>query len=150
MSSPSFYYRFAVILMLLGSTLLWAPAVQAGPYSALVVDTSSGKVLFEQNADAQRYPASLTKMMTLYITFTALKQGRLSLRQSLWVSPEACGVPAKEKNARLTSVREQGKIRACDKQAESQAQIDQTRAAWLAGFGAGGSLQLSSEVSQFC
>ncbi len=93
MSSPSFHYRFAVILMLLGSTLLLAPAVQAGPYSALVVDTSSGKVLFEQNADAQRYPASLTKMMTLYMTFTTLKQGRLSLRQSLWVSPEAASKP---------------------------------------------------------
>ncbi len=93
MSSPSFYYRLAVILMLLGSTLLLAPAVQAGPYSALVVDTNSGKVLFEQNADAQRYPASLTKMMTLYITFAALKQGRLSLRQSLWVSPEAASKP---------------------------------------------------------
>ncbi len=93
MSSPSFCYRLAVILMLLGSALLLAPTVQAGPYSALVIDTNSGKVLFEQNADAQRYPASLTKMMTLYMTFTALKQGRLRLRQSLWVSSEAASKP---------------------------------------------------------
>jgi len=93
MSSPTFFYRLAAILLLLGSALLLAPTVQAGPYSALVVDTSSGRVLFEQNADAQRYPASLTKMMTLYMTFTALKQGRLSFRQSLWVSPEAASKP---------------------------------------------------------
>jgi len=93
MSSPTFFYRLAAILLLLGSTLLSAPRVQAGPYSALVVDAGSGKVLFEQNADAQRYPASLTKMMTLYMTFDALKQGRLSLRQSLWVSPEAASKP---------------------------------------------------------
>ncbi|MFO1430499.1 MAG: serine hydrolase [Candidatus Competibacteraceae bacterium] len=93
MLSPSFCYRLAFILLLLGSAVLRAPTVQAGPYSALVVDTSTGKVLFEQNAEAQRYPASLTKMMTLYMTFTALKQGRLSLRQSLWVSSEAAAKP---------------------------------------------------------
>ena len=38
-------------------------------YSAIVIDRNSGKTLYSRNADAQRYPASLTKMMTLYIVF---------------------------------------------------------------------------------
>ncbi len=47
-------------------------------YSALVVDAATSKTLYEHNASAVRYPASLTKMMTLYLTFEALDQGRIS------------------------------------------------------------------------
>jgi D-alanyl-D-alanine carboxypeptidase len=56
---------------------------------SIVIDTDTGRVLSEMNADAITYPASLTKMMTLYLTFEALNSGRLRLDQSLPVSSEA-------------------------------------------------------------
>ena len=66
---------------------------QATRYAALVIDYSTGKVLFERHADARRYPASLTKMMTLYMTFEALESGKLKLDQHLPVSKRAAGMP---------------------------------------------------------
>jgi D-alanyl-D-alanine carboxypeptidase len=56
---------------------------------SIVIDTETGRVLSEMNADAITYPASLTKMMTLYLTFEALNAGRLRLDQYLPVSTEA-------------------------------------------------------------
>src|SRR6202041_764349 len=62
----------------------------AGPvYEAIVVDAETGQVLRELNPDTVTYPASLTKMMTLFMTFEALNQGRLRLHQYLQVSQEA-------------------------------------------------------------
>jgi D-alanyl-D-alanine carboxypeptidase len=62
----------------------------AGPiYEAIVLDAETGQVLRELNPDAVTYPASLTKMMTLYLTFEALNQGRLRLDQALPVSEAA-------------------------------------------------------------
>ena len=55
----------------------------------IVIDAETGRVLSEMNADAITYPASLTKMMTLYLTFEALNSGRLGLDQYLPVSSEA-------------------------------------------------------------
>ena len=56
---------------------------------AIVIDADTGRVLSEMNADAITYPASLTKMMTLYLTFEALNSGRLRLDQDFRVSGEA-------------------------------------------------------------
>ena len=56
---------------------------------SIVLDADTGRVLSEANADAITYPASLTKMMTLYLTFEALNMGRLRLDQYLPVSIEA-------------------------------------------------------------
>ncbi len=55
-------------------------------YAAIVVDTATGKVLYEVNPDAHRYPASLTKMMTLYVMFEELDRGRFKLSTPLRVS----------------------------------------------------------------
>jgi D-alanyl-D-alanine carboxypeptidase len=60
-------------------------------FSALVVDAETGKVLYEKNAGNTRYPASLTKMMTLYLTFEALKSGKLTMDDSINVSAKAAG-----------------------------------------------------------
>lgn len=65
----------------------------ARQYSALVVDASSGKVIYSENAGGIRFPASLTKMMTLYLTFDALKHGTLSLNDRVPVSAKAAGQP---------------------------------------------------------
>src|SRR3984957_10587842 len=66
------------------------PAPRGGPiYEAIVLDAETGQVLRELNPDTVTYPASLTKMMTLFMTFEALNQGRLRLDQYLQVSQEA-------------------------------------------------------------
>lgn len=61
--------------------------------SALVMDAGSGAVLYATNADAPRYPASLTKLMTLYILFEEIQTTSLSLNTPLPVSAEAASQP---------------------------------------------------------
>ncbi|MDX1974877.1 MAG: D-alanyl-D-alanine carboxypeptidase family protein [Rickettsiales bacterium] len=70
-----------------------AGSESAERFSALVVDASTGSVLYEKNADGMRYPASLTKMMTLYLTFDALKKGKLSMDETMRVSEKAASQP---------------------------------------------------------
>jgi D-alanyl-D-alanine carboxypeptidase len=62
-------------------------------YAALVVDANSGLVLHQENAGKLRYPASLTKMMTLYLTFEALQNNQLSMDSKIAVSPFAASRP---------------------------------------------------------
>jgi D-alanyl-D-alanine carboxypeptidase len=57
--------------------------------AALIVDGSTGKPLYERNADAVRHPASLTKMMTLYLLFEQLKSGQMTLATPIPVSEHA-------------------------------------------------------------
>src|SRR6201996_9521286 len=54
--------------------------------AALIVDGATGKVLYARNETAERHPASLTKMMTLYLLFDALKAGKLSMQTQMPVS----------------------------------------------------------------
>ncbi|MDE3038888.1 MAG: D-alanyl-D-alanine carboxypeptidase, partial [Pseudomonadota bacterium] len=63
------------------------------PYSALVVDADDGHILYEKNARGIRYPASLTKMMTLYLTFDAIKHDKLRMDQRIYVSAKAASQP---------------------------------------------------------
>lgn len=56
-----------------------------GP-STLVADTKSGLILESKNADVEQHPASLTKVMTLYLTFDALENGILSMNDPLPIS----------------------------------------------------------------
>jgi D-alanyl-D-alanine carboxypeptidase len=64
---------------------------QAAPYADIVVDANSGNVLHATNPDARRHPASLTKIMTLYLLFEQLEAGKLKLDSQLKVSQEAAG-----------------------------------------------------------
>ena len=57
--------------------------------AAIVVDGATGKVLYARNPDAIRYPASLTKMMTLYLLFEALEKGTISLDTPMIASSHA-------------------------------------------------------------
>lgn len=71
-------------------TTVVAPASEMGPkYAAYVVDAGSGRVLYDYAGGAPRYPASLTKMMTLYMLFEAIESGRLTLATPLPVSAYA-------------------------------------------------------------
>src|SRR5947209_4896541 len=58
-------------------------------YSDIVVDGNSGAILHASNPDALRHPASLTKIMTLYLLFEQLEAGKLKLDSSLEVSEHA-------------------------------------------------------------
>jgi D-alanyl-D-alanine carboxypeptidase len=66
-------------------------STQAAPYADIVVDANTGTVLHSTNPDAQRHPASLTKIMTLYLLFEQLEAGKLKLDSQLKVSEEASG-----------------------------------------------------------
>jgi D-alanyl-D-alanine carboxypeptidase len=67
-----------------------APA-QAAKYAAIVIEEDSGRVLFARNADSLRYPASLTKIMTLYLLFEDIAAGHLTLKSRIPVSKVAAG-----------------------------------------------------------
>lgn len=62
-------------------------------YAGIVIDAKTGKVLYSEDPDGLRYPASLTKMMTLYLTFEALSAGRISLNSTVPVSANAAKEP---------------------------------------------------------
>jgi D-alanyl-D-alanine carboxypeptidase len=62
---------------------------RAGAEALLVIEADSGKVLYAQNAGQPWYPASVTKLMTAYVTLRAVKEGRLALDTPLTVSPNA-------------------------------------------------------------
>ncbi len=65
----------------------------AAPYAALVMDARSGEVLHSRNADTRLHPASLTKMMTLYIVFEAVENGEISLDSPVKISSHAASEP---------------------------------------------------------
>src|SRR5262245_64870490 len=76
-------------------------------YSSIVVDANSGAVMQATNADSPRHPASLTKIMTLYLLFERLEQGKVKLTTDLPVSAHAAmQAPSKlgdRKSTRLNS-----------------------------------------------
>ncbi|MCA1441056.1 D-alanyl-D-alanine carboxypeptidase [Ensifer sp. IC4062] len=72
---------------------LSAPAKANPKYAGIVVDAKTGKVLYGEDADELRYPASLTKMMTLYLTFEALEAGRISKSTPVPFSKNASAEP---------------------------------------------------------
>ncbi|PHK96272.1 hypothetical protein CR162_02720 [Pseudoroseomonas rhizosphaerae] len=87
----------AGVFALLAAVLLvltCAPAraqIGGSRYAAIVVDAATGEELLAINADEPRYPASLTKMMTLYMVFDAMERGRLSAGTRIPVSRHAAG-----------------------------------------------------------
>jgi len=70
----------------LAMALLAAAPAFAAKYASIVVDMDTAEVLHSKNADEPRYPASLTKVMTLYIVFDALESGKLKLTDKMKVS----------------------------------------------------------------
>jgi D-alanyl-D-alanine carboxypeptidase len=57
--------------------------------AAMAIDVNTGRILYSKNANEPRYPASLTKVMTLYLLFDALRDGKLTMRTELKVSAAA-------------------------------------------------------------
>ncbi len=85
--------RVLVRIFLIG-LLLWTFPVLARPQSAaIVMEYETGRVLYADRPDTRIYPASMTKMMTLYLTFDALSRGRLRLDSTIRISRRAAGMP---------------------------------------------------------
>lgn len=85
------FVRSAFALIFGAALLAASPAVQAGTGNdaALVMDAESGRVLYARSGDAARAPASLTKIMTLYMLFDQIKAGRMTLADEISISANA-------------------------------------------------------------
>lgn len=80
----------ATAAFLVGAT---AASQAAAKDAAIVIDANTGKTLYSSNANARRYPASLTKMMTLYLTFEALSKGKIAKSTQVRFSANAAAEP---------------------------------------------------------
>lgn len=88
------YVRHTLLCIFMVTAVLLGPQwAAAAPYADIVIDARTGEVLHEENADARLHPASLTKMMTLYITFEAIKKGEITLDTKVTVSRHAASEP---------------------------------------------------------
>lgn len=86
--------RYGLFLTILAFCVAMTPVVSyAAPYAAMVIDARDGKVLHSRNADTRLHPASLTKMMTLYIAFEAVENGEISLDTKVKISKNAAAEP---------------------------------------------------------
>ena len=75
---------------------VWAFAsagAAAAPYAAMVMDAKTGKVLHSRSADRKLHPASLTKMLTLYVAFEAIENGEIGPRDRVRISRHAASEP---------------------------------------------------------
>ena len=91
------------IISIISSRLMWVALLAclalasagtpayAAKYAAIVIEEDSGRVLFARNADKLRYPASLTKVMTLYLLFEDIEAGRMTMKSRISVSKVAAG-----------------------------------------------------------
>lgn len=83
-------FRYGFISVVFAAVSLVSVAAQAR-YASIVVDYETGKVLHAVNPDTRNYPASLTKMMTIYLAFEAVRKGQLTMDRKLTVSARAAG-----------------------------------------------------------
>lgn len=100
---PGFLSRIALTWLsatLMALAPIGAQSVQArsgqvdeAKYAAIVMDAATGEILYARQADSKRFPASVTKIMTLYLTFEALSKGQIKLTDRVMVSPHAAAQP---------------------------------------------------------
>lgn len=84
---------FGVLTLLVILTAFGTSPSGAAPYAAIVMDARTGETLYSKNANTRLHPASLTKMMTLYIAFEEIRRGSLSLDTMITVSKNAAAQP---------------------------------------------------------
>ncbi len=86
--------RMGLFLIAMLCALAFAPLKpMAAPYAAMVIDARTGEVLHSRNADTRLHPASLTKMMTLYIAFEAVRNGEITLDTPVRITKKAAAEP---------------------------------------------------------
>ncbi|MHC1700046.1 MAG: serine hydrolase [Humidesulfovibrio sp.] len=92
MRTKSRVFFLTMLIVMIGASPVHAakrPAGELRAKSAIAMDLATGSIVYEQNADEQIPPASLTKVLTMYLTFEALQEKRLSLTDTVLVTPEA-------------------------------------------------------------
>ena len=85
--------QWALVIWLVAAPAVYAEAAPAAPHPAIIIDAADGSVLYQIDAMRSWYPASLTKMMTLYLTFKALESGRVKLSDPITVTAHAAAQP---------------------------------------------------------
>jgi D-alanyl-D-alanine carboxypeptidase len=98
---PSFPALIGLVLLFCAA--LAAAPLRAAPYAAMVMDARTGEVLHSRNADTRLHPASLTKMMTLYIAFEAVRLGEITLDTPVRISSFAAAEPPSKLGLRAGS-----------------------------------------------
>lgn len=83
----------SVGIALAGHSAHAATVLDPERFATIAIDAASGEVLYAKKADARRYPASITKVMTLYLVFDALERGDLRLSDPVIISPRAASRP---------------------------------------------------------
>ena len=74
------------------SSVVFAEEVEVSAPSAILMEASSGQILYEKDADVKRAPASVTKIMTLLLIFDALENGKISLEDEVTTSEHAASM----------------------------------------------------------
>lgn len=90
-SRPIRWGLFAIAIMWMLAVVPFS--AMAAPYAGYVIDARTGEVLYSDNAGTRLHPASLTKMMTLYIAFEAIEHGEISLDTPITISKHAASEP---------------------------------------------------------
>ncbi|MFN7365802.1 MAG: serine hydrolase, partial [Alphaproteobacteria bacterium] len=85
-------WAFVITFSLSASSVFGAKAPK-NKYAAVVIDAKTGTIFHRESSDVSRYPASTTKIMTLYLLFEALENKKLTLRTKLPVSARAAKQP---------------------------------------------------------
>ncbi len=95
MASLSGHYARLLSFWLVAAftALLAASPIFAAPYASIVIDARTGEVLYSENAETRLHPASLTKMMTLYIAFEEIERGNISLDSMVTITKHAAAQP---------------------------------------------------------
>jgi D-alanyl-D-alanine carboxypeptidase len=88
-------FRFCILMAAVSLFAAWVMvgSAHAAPYAAHLMDARTGETLYQENAETRLHPASLTKMMTLYIAFQEIERGNLSLDTMITVSKNAAAQP---------------------------------------------------------
>ena len=99
----SFRFAWAVALCMTVLCCLYNPDLvhaftNSDKYASVIMNVNNGKTIRARNANLERYPASLTKVMTLYVLFDEIKKGRLSLNKTIVVSKKAASQPRSNLN----------------------------------------------------
>ena len=92
-----------IIKILIFITITFGSPPALSKVAAIIIDYDTKKILFEKNADTLNYPASLTKMMTLYIVFDYLKKGKLAWNTEMKVSSTAASRSPSKLNLKVGS-----------------------------------------------
>lgn len=93
MTARQKHFAYFAVFSWLFLVVLLSGIARAAPYAAIVMDARTGEVLYSNNAETRLHPASLTKMLTLYIAFEAVERGEISLDTMVKISKHAAAEP---------------------------------------------------------